>query len=83
MGGADAAHAGGCSAGTWWFWLMALASATTCCWVATRSCRSSALAVDMDSFMAGIFALLAMFIWAMEFVIDPRLSPLLRAAAAP
>ena len=31
----------------------------------------------MDSFMARIFALLAMFIWVMEFVIDPRLSLLL------
>ena len=61
---------------------MALAIAATCCWVVTRVWRSSLLAVAMDSFMAQIFALLAMFIWAMEFVIEPRLPSLLRAAAA-
>ena len=63
--------------------MMALANAATCCWVATRAWRSSAFAVDMLSFMARIFALLAMFIWAMDFVIEPRLSSSLRAAAAP
>ena len=62
---------------------MALASAATCCWVATRAWRSLALVVNMDSFIACIFALLAMFIWVMEFMIEPRLSSSLRAAAAP
>ena len=83
MDGTDAAHAGGCSAGACWFWLMILANAATCCWVATRACRMSVFTVDMDSFMARIFALLVMFIWVMEFAIDPRLSSSLRAAAAP
>ena len=62
--------------------MMALAIAATCCWVVTRVWRSSLLAVAMDSFMAQIFALLPMFIWAMEFAIEPRLSLSLRAAAA-
>ena len=83
MGDADAAHAGGCSARAWWPWLIILANSVTCCWVATRAWRISAFAVDMDSFMAQIFALMAIFIWAMESVIEPRLSSLLRAAAAP
>ena len=61
---------------------MALASAATCCWVVTRAWRSLVFVVDMLSFMARMFALLVMFIWAMEFVIKPRLSSSLRAAAA-
>ena len=40
-------------------------------------------AVDLDLFMAQMFALLARFIWSMEFVKEPRLSSSLRAAAAP
>ena len=51
--------------------------------MATRAWRISAFAADIDSFMVRMFALLAMFIWAMEFVIEPRLSSLLRAAVAP
>ena len=51
--------------------------------MATRAWRISAFAVDIDSLMARMFALLAKFIWAMEFVIEPRLSSSLRAAATP
>ena len=51
--------------------------------MATRAWCISAFAVDINSFMARIFAVLAMFIWVMEFVIEPRLSSSLRAAAAP
>ena len=63
--------------------MIILANTAICCWVATRAWRISAFAVDIDSFMAQIFALLAVFIWAMEFVIKPRMLSSLRAAAAP
>ena len=62
---------------------LALASAAFCCWVVTRAWRSLALAIDILSFMAFMFALLAMFIWAMEFVIELRLLSSLRAAVVP
>ena len=51
--------------------------------MATRAWRISAFAVDIASFMARMFALLAIFIWAIEFVIEPRMSSSLRAAEAP
>ena len=51
--------------------------------MATRAWRISSFVVDIVSFMARMLALLAMFIWAMEFVIEPRLSSSLWAAAAP
>ena len=50
--------------------------------MATRALRISSFVVDIVLFMARMLALLAMFIWAMEFVIEPRLLSSLRAAAA-
>ena len=49
----------------------------------TRAWRISAFAVDINLFITQLFALLAMFFWAMELVIEPRLSSPLRAVTTP